>query len=217
MALNYKSSLVRYRRYLQIAQAKPTVWASAFVIMSLVLLIVMLVFALRPTLITIADLSGQIQQNKDLSDKLNEKIAQVQQASSLLNQIHDKLRLVTDAVPATPAWSLWLSKMEFAASSSGVKIQSASLGPVQLIGTDTAVKDNSSLEAKALPEQIKGISFNMVVAGQYEQLKGFIERVENNRRLVVLTSLLMSKDKDGKLLTTTRGVVGYDYVSGLIQ
>ena len=52
MALQYKNSLARYRKYLQVVQSQPLFVASLWVILSLLLVILLVVMAIRPTLVT---------------------------------------------------------------------------------------------------------------------------------------------------------------------
>ena len=54
--LDYRSSLLHYRRYLSVVQKRPILRASLFLILSLILLIILVATALRPTLVTIAGL-----------------------------------------------------------------------------------------------------------------------------------------------------------------
>jgi ABC-type Fe3+-hydroxamate transport system substrate-binding protein len=107
MALDYKSGLARYRRYLQVASERPLWRASAFVIFSLTLVITLVLSALRPTLITIAGLLGQINKEQDVVNQLNQKIQTVQQAVQALDNQRHRLSILDGAYPNESSWTSW--------------------------------------------------------------------------------------------------------------
>src|SRR3989304_6607354 len=119
MALDYKSSLSRYRRYLQMVQSRPLLATSLWVILSLVLLIVLLVLALRPTLITIADLVSKINQQREISVKLDDQILAVQGALTSLQGARDQLYLLDLGLPKEAAWDELAVNLQGMASGSG--------------------------------------------------------------------------------------------------
>ncbi len=209
MALDYKSSLARYRRYLQVAQDRPLFRASLFVVFSLILLVAMLVLALRPTMVTIAGLLGQIQQQKEVSKKLNDKIILVQEARANIERIRPQLVFLDQALPTTPEWSGWMQDLQQMASESGLTVTAGNVGGVQIAGTPpssvTAIKE----EKTTLPNGISGISFTISLTGQYQQLRSFLSAVEGKRRLAVLTDTKLSRDASGVLSLTVSGLVGY--------
>ncbi|HJZ05296.1 hypothetical protein A2634_00790 [Candidatus Amesbacteria bacterium RIFCSPHIGHO2_01_FULL_48_32] len=194
MALDYKSSLARYRRYLQVVQQKPLWQASLYVILSLVLTIVLVVSALRPTLITIAGLWGQIEQGKLIEERMDQKIAVIQQARQEYENNAPRLGLLDEALPTRTAWSLFVTSLGGFASQSGVVIETISIGPLAGEKRDEIAGTGAG-----------GLDFSLTVAGEYPQLKRFIDTLENSRRLVVLTDVTLSHDEDGAL---TAGVTG---------
>ena len=65
-----------------------------WVVLSLILLIILMVLALRPTLVTISTLLGQIQQQKEISQKLDDKTLSVTTALKTLDSVKEKLPLL---------------------------------------------------------------------------------------------------------------------------
>ncbi len=205
MALDYKSSLVRYRRYLQVASEKPLWRASAFVIFSLVLAIVMLVSALRPTMVTISGLLGQIKQQKEIAAKLDKKIFQVQEATRVLESSRDRLQLLSQAVPSTSDWNSFSDRVLIEASRSGVVVNSLGFGVFPVLGKYDLPVD----EKRVLPAQTNQVGFSVSVLGQYFNLIQFEEVLENLRRIVVITGVQFNKDEKGELNMTIKGYLGY--------
>src|SRR3989344_745526 len=167
MALDYKSSLVRYRRYMQLVQEKPMIKASLYVTFSLVLMIILLVLALRPTLVTIAGLAGEIRTKSELSEQLNDKILKLQDAASLLSQNRDRLKLLDEAVPEVTEWLRLVAALESMASGSGIVVTEMSLGPAQVAGEEIVANTTNAPTGltETLPEGVSGLNFRVTATG----------------------------------------------------
>ena len=178
--------------------------------MSLILVVVLLVVAIKPTATKIAELMGQINQERELSAKLNDKIIQDQQVAQLLEQSKEKLPVLTDGLPLTPEWKKWEGDMESLATQSGVQIDEISIGGVQLKGSyiPTAA-DKNKLQSVSLPSEITGIAVNLTVTGQYSQFRQFMELLEKTRRINISSSVMIDKQKDGSLKLSIDGQIGY--------
>ena len=211
MALNYKSSLVRYRRYLAAAEADPVWKASLFVILSLILLLFMILFAIRPTVITIAGLIANIKEQKILSARLADKIDTVRDASDLLSQQKENITLLDQALPASPEWSGWVDAVQKIAESSGVEVMNVLAGPVMVSGRQI-VLPNDRLATQVVnpaPKEVTPIHFSIIAKGDYGTVKDFAEQLEGLRRLAIITNIDVTKTKDGSIETTITGVIGY--------
>ncbi len=209
MALNYKSSLARYRRYLDAAEKNQMWQAGIFVILSLGLILTMVVFALRPTLLTIADLVNQIEEQRALSQRLAQKIDTVRQASDAMANVRDRLVLLDQGLPRQPEWLSWVKSVEAMSTSSGVTIQSISAGPVKEAGASTSATAKSLNQTVSLPDGVERIDFTVVVQGEYEQARKFVEGLENIRRITNVGDVQYAKDTTGAIVTTVKGAVGY--------
>lgn len=202
MALDYKSSLNRYRKYLTAASQQP-LWRAGFVlVLSLVLLIILLLLVLRPTLITISSLLGQINSQREIEQKLDTKIASVQQAQTLLNSLQPKLVYLDHSLPTTADLGIWATAVETIASGSGVAITNFSLADIPLSHIATAAAQLSTLTK---------IDFTISVRGDYSQLAGFVDTLEKLPRLAVLTSVQFSRQNDGGLNLVAQGDINFAY------
>jgi len=211
MALNYKSSLVRYRRYLAAAESDPVWKASLFVILSLLLLLFMILFAIRPTLITIAGLVSDIKEHQILSNRLSEKIDLVRDASDLLSQQRDNLPLLDEGLPTKPEWNEWVLMVEELAKANGIVLENVIAGPVTVEGKQvlTPAEKQSTTEMVELPKGVTPIPFNVIVKGDYEKLSQFASLIERSRRIALVTNITTARNKDGDIVTTITGVIGY--------
>ena len=159
------------------------------VVMSLGLVIILIVSALKPTLVTVAGLLGQIDQEKAIEERVDQKIAVVQKANEELQKYQNRLSILDTAIPQEPAWGDFAQEITQAASESGVELKSLTFGPV---GGSTMVPD------------VLGIVFNLTGAGIYPSLRKFAARIDESRRVTVVSDVTITTD-----LLSIKGVVGY--------
>jgi len=217
MALDYKSGLSRYRRYLQVVRDQPLVRAGIWTAFSLILVIVMITMALRPTLVVIAGLLGQIRQNKEIVAKLDDKIVKIQQASSELDRVSPRLPMLDQAVPTESGWESLSKEFVGIASQSGVQLLAVNVGPAVVSGKWEAGKT----EVSTLSSEISQLNFSVSATGTYEKLKQMVDLIENTRRLNVLTNVQFTsvKNKAGEIELSVyiKGVAVYMPTADLQQ
>lgn len=212
MALDYKSSVGRYRRYLQLMQSRPLYAASLWTICSLILMIVLVTFALRPTLITIVGLLSQIEQQKELSTRLDTKIAQIQKATAELSANKERLQLLKEAIPDGSEWEKVVEKIQTTANDNQVSLSRLYINGVPILGPalpPTIVTNQS--EKINLPEGIKGVNFEITASGAYPNLMGMAEALENMRRVIIFSNVRLTKNIEaGKLILNVKGQAIYE-------
>lgn len=208
MALNYKSSLSRYRRYLQVVQSQPLFATSLWVIFSLVLLIVLLVLALRPTLITIADLMSKIQQQREISARLEDQILVVQEALTNLGGVRDQVYLLDLGLPKDALWDKLAENLYGMASVSGVTLEDVIVNKVPLTPSELVEKKQESIKTST-PRGIFPIRFTVVANGDYEQVKKMVELVEKMGRVSIINSMKIETPKEGGFKVTIQAETGY--------
>lgn len=195
MAIDYKSSLVRYRRYLLTIQRKPLWGASLFLVLSLLLVVILLVAALRPTMITIATLFGQIKQGEKLETRMDNKIRVLDQARQEYQKYETDVQILEQAIPSVVGWDNWADYVMSSASSSGVAVKTLSFGE-ETSGTKF-VGDTP------------GITFTLTAAGEYEQLKSFIASLGKAKRLSKISDMIMAPANNPDYALSLNGIIGY--------
>lgn len=163
--------------------------ASLYVTLSLGLVIVLVASALRPTLITIAELVGQLEQNQSLEEQMDEKIALIHQARQVYSQNEARFAVLDEALPAGSEWSRFAAGVEQMATDSGLLLKSISIGPLYT--------------AKAA----EGVAFTLQADGTYDQIKGFVAGLKNSRRLALISKVSISKSKEGLLSAGISGTL----------
>lgn len=177
-SLEYKGSLHRYRRYLQSVQQKPLLRASFYLILSLTLVIILVFAALRPTLITITSLFGQIRQQNELEQRLDKKIGLIKKAQLELTTATNKLVFLDEALPLTAHIGPWTDTIDSIASQSG------------LIANQVVV---NTIPA-ARPWSEDAFAFDITISGPYSQLYQFLQILQSVRRLIVIDAFQITRD-----------------------
>ncbi len=193
MAIDYRNSLTHYRKYLQIIQKRPMWRATLFVTLSLLLLIVLLVFALRPTLVTIAGLTGEIQSKRDIEFQLKTKIANLQSMVQTYQKIQPQLYLIDDALPIQSKFGDLSGYLVKSATQAGVVVDSIALG-------------NINLANQTPPNQgLSDIEFTINFKGSYTQIHDMLYKIENSRRLMSISSVQIARGNSGQLIANIKG------------
>lgn len=208
MALDYKSSLTRYRRYLQLVRSRPLFTTSMWVILSSILVIVLLVVALKPTLVTISGLLGQIRQQKEISVKLDKKISLVQQAITEMNSVADVQPLLENALPENADWSVIATTLAQIATQSGLVVSDLVIDKIPL-GPNEPLVTSDQKYVPQVPQGIIPIRFTLTLAGDYTQMRKVVSDLEGWGRVIMITSIDISTDKKGVLIMVLEGEAGY--------
>lgn len=195
MAIDYRNSLARYRKYLQAAQTKPMWRATLFVTLSLSLLIILLMFALRPTLVIIAELLGKIKTETQVLAQLDDKISVMQGLIQKYQSIQPQMHLLDSGLPIQSQYALWGKYLENAGLISGSKASNITLTNINL--------SKSTANSEGLTE----IGFSMTAQGTYDQVRDLISLIEKSRRISNISDVQISKSTDGSLIANIKGNV----------
>lgn len=187
MALDYRNSLARYRKYLQVAGKRPLFRATLFVTLSLLLLIVLVFFALRPTFTTIGGLVGDIRTKKEILARLDSKISNIQKMVTAYQNIQVDLPLLDSALPVGAQFSAVSKYLE------SLGVESISLNKINLSSETPPT------------EGLSEIDLSMAFTGSFQQLHDLLYKLENSLRIIHVTEVLISKNTGGILTTTIKG------------
>jgi Tfp pilus assembly protein PilO len=207
---NTLGSYRRYSRYYsnfkQFYQKKQ-VRVYTELILSLLTIIFFLVFAIRPTLITIASLINEIDEKKILVQKLDNKINTLNLAQAEYERVKDKLFLIDEALPQNSEFSLLIRQVEALARRNGLAINSIQFETTQLKGEKT-IMTNVRVQEKN-EKGPPGASLTIELLGEYEQLKFFIFDVVGFRRLTIPEEYSFEIDEEGGALTLSLDIKAF--------
>lgn len=157
-----------------------------------------LLFAISPTLSTIANLKKQIQDSRFVDDKLTLKISALSSLSQGYEAISNDLSYLTNAVPKVPDATTLTAQIQSIADNSSIQISDIQISPIEL----TTVSPISTSSA---------FSFQIDANGDYQSTKTFINGLINMQRVISIDSLnVTGNSQDTQVLQlNVRGTAYY--------
>jgi len=183
MALGWRGQYFRYKEFfLNIANVyrqRPNLRVFLEIILSLSTVTVFLLFALKPTALTIISLIQEIGKKRETITTLDQKIGNLRTATTLLSQNRSNLPLIDSAVASTPKVDAVTKQVQGVAAKNGVTLSGLSIGQTVLFGKQDAPKKSTDLNP--LPQNAKEMSVAITARGGYTNLLTFLADLENLR------------------------------------
>ena len=184
MALGWRGSYTRYKEFFlnitELYKKRADLRAFLEIILSLSTVIVLLLFALKPTVLTIIDLLQQIEEKQSTLSALTQKVADLQVAGNLLQRNQGFIPNINVAVPSRPNPNTLSEQALGLAAKNSASILGVSINQITLMGLDTG---KGVPGIKPLPANAKEMSFSISVRGAFSNLAAFIRDFENLRNL----------------------------------
>lgn len=182
----YSQDLRRYYRL-------PAVQVSLTLVLSLFLLAIFIVFALRPTLLSIATLQKTIAESKATLKQLDTKVSYLQKAATQLETLKPFLPILNTNIPNNGAMYAPLTKaIESLANQTGVTLGNESLGGTllfsRILSPFTPSKNQSVV---ALP-------FSVKASGSYPNVMAFLTKLLSMERIVVVDAVTIAQEAGAK-------------------
>jgi Tfp pilus assembly protein PilO len=146
--------------------------------------------AIKPTMVTIASLVKEIRDEKEVAQKLENKLKNLAQAQREYSALKPKLHLIEASLPQTPQVSLFLGQVEVLAQKSGLKLSGVQTRDVTLKGKKiTFEKKRKGQEKSPYPSFI----INFSLSGDYPAIENFLRSISNLRRMVDIKSFSIKR------------------------
>lgn len=194
----------------------PLVQAAVTVILSLFTVSFFGIFAIKPTLSTIAGLMREIKDKKIVSQQLDAKVEALSLGQTSYEKIKPYLERIENAVPAEALFLRLISEIKLLALEDQVALETASFDNFylvnqggDLVSPQEAVPVDKKQEAK--PEEAKAktqeskpneLVFSLSLSGDYKNLKKFVADLTKIDRLVLVEKSQFktepSQEKDEK-------------------
>ena len=163
-------------------------------VLSIVALSFLGLFAINPTLSTIARLNKELSDNKKTDRQLQQKISSLSILGQKYNSLQDNLPFVLSSIPNNPEVPLLLSQLQSIIKNADLTITSLQSFQVEAVSSNTKNKKYSSY------------SFSFSGNGSYENIAKFISTLLNMQRIISLDNFSISKsNQSGLLQITLRG------------
>lgn len=193
--INTRQEYARYGRYFQdlkeVYEKRPEVRASLELLLSLLTISFFIVFAIRPTALTISDLYSQIRSQKEIEETLSQKLSSLSRARQNYTKEQSRLPLIDDAFPKEPAPDSYLRQIEGLTVAHGVSLISYAVEQTLLYGKKPpSFVASEDLEVKKKESNpLKNVRTAFSVTGQYQNVLGFVDELESMRKIFKIDTM----------------------------
>jgi hypothetical protein len=190
MAPNWRKEYSRYQilfaKVLEVYRKRPDVKTFLELVLTLSTVLVFVVFALKPTVITIVQLLKDIKTKETLIAQMDTKIKALATAQSLFTQEARRISLVTKSVPEQALPENFTRQLEGLAQKDAVTLSGVSINELTLFGKSLQKvnqKDVTFLQGAG------EVLFSANTTADFTALLPFLKDVEKLLRPVVFDSL----------------------------
>ncbi len=205
MAIGWKHDYYRYKEFflniLSVYNSKPNLKIYLELILSIVTIIIFSIFAIKPTVLTIVELSKEIESKTATIAELNQKISNLQKASNLLQTNSEKLQYLDQAIPNSSSPETLIKQFEKIALSSNVQIVGMSSSDIVMKGVPPAKQ--KSADVSNVFGDISELPFSITVSGEYQNLSSYLKSIEYLRRPIKIDSIIVNANttENGKIIS----------------
>ncbi len=143
--------------------------------------------AIKPTLLTTADLIKEIEDKEELDKKLSQKMAALASAQLEYQMVEDRLDLIDQAIPSSAQLLFFLKTIE--------KICSEELVIIESMGVSKVPEefDLNSITQGKIPDfsiiEKDTLSVRVSLSSDYQSIRNVVERLRKNRRLILVEGI----------------------------
>jgi hypothetical protein len=194
MTLGWRGQYSKYREFslnlLALYKGRSDLQAFLEIILSLTTLIIFIVFAIKPTAITIVGLTQEIKTKEETLSNLNQKITDLQVAYKLVSENEEVIPILDTAIFNIPQPDTIAKQVLGIAQKNSVTVSGMSMGKTVFVG-DIALADDAD-KLDPISEGAKTMSLSFNANGDYTNLIAFLTDLENSRVPVRIDMLTMS-------------------------
>lgn len=182
----FKHSSLNSTAYsLKAMSQKPVFQVSTALMLTLFAILFFGVFAIRPTLSTIAELIRKIDEQKIIVEKLNKKSSALATAQSEYLLVENKLPLVSAAIPPEHKTDLLLQQIESVAAGLQLPLSSIQVDSID-IPTDP--------EASRIVDGIVELPLSITLESPYPSLRSMLELLTRLKRFMTVETITFVVD-----------------------
>ena len=148
------------------------------------------IVAIKPTLLTTADLIKEIEDKEELDKKLSQKMAALASAQLEYQMVEDKLDLIDQAIPSSAQLLFFLKTIEKICSEELVIIESMNVSKVPEEFNTNSITQEKIPDFSAIEKDT--LSVRVGLSGDYQSIRNIVERLRKNRRLMLVEGITFS-------------------------
>lgn len=176
----------KYSKYLELMPdfKKQKTQKFTTVVLTLLAIIILAIFAINPTLSTVANLQKQLEDAKFVADKLEKKINNLSILQTKYNNIQNDLPTVYEAIPKKSEVPKLTGQIQSVLNESGM----------QLI----------SIQSSEIVEVTRGkfylYNFDLTASGDYQTMENFLEKLIGMQRVTDIKNINISNSSTSESL-----------------
>ena len=183
--------------------AHPVAKVSLGLILSIITIGFFALVAIKPTLETMSNLLKEIEEKRDVDQRLAQKISALATAQRELNQKGEAAKVLDRSVPTTPQFTFLLKKLEKLAAENNLTFVSlvSSAAPPERT-------PHSGIELESIP-------LILSFSGEYNNIRTFILALTNIDRLISIddVDIVPPSEKEAKNLTVSFNVRAFAFTA----
>lgn len=195
MQINKKSFQDFYKNKIPPQFKEKKVQDLTAVILTLIAFSLFGIFAISPTLSTIAELQKQLEDNKFINDQLEKKITNLGLLQQKYNLLQDALKIISAAIPEKSTTPFFVGQIQNLAQEADVTLTGLQTLELELSKTEEGLQKYSSF------------NFSLAVQGPYENVLDFMSNLANFERIADFDAISINKnsEKTSEFKLTVRG------------
>ena len=209
MAQSWRGSYTRYKGFFlnisALYKKRSDIRAFLEIILSLSTVIIFLIFALKPTAVTIINLLQQIKERKATLSTLTQKVNDLQTAAGIIQQNQNYIPDIDIAVPVSPNPDIFSEQVEGLAVKDTVSILGISINQIPLIGDLTSKGTGKYMP---LPDGANEMPFSVSIKGNFSDIISFIHDFGNMRIATKVDTLSINSSTSDSGLTIVAVISG---------
>lgn len=164
----------KYAKYLELIPdfKKEKTQKFTTIVLTLIAIIILAIFAINPTLSTIANLQKQLDDAKFVTTKLQEKINDLSILQTKYNSIAPDLPVIYDAIPKNSQVPMLTGQIQALAKTSNI-----------------ALVDFQANEITKTPQNFSFYSFSLSANGNYNDILNFLDQLVSMQRVTDIESI----------------------------
>ncbi|HTK03293.1 MAG TPA: hypothetical protein VL401_00795 [Alphaproteobacteria bacterium] len=210
MALGWHGQYIRYREFFlnisSLYKQRADLRAFLEVILSLSTVILFLLFALRPTALTIISLLQEIKEKQTTIASLNQKLSNLKTANTVFEENQSNIPIIETSIATSPEPNLITHQLELLGVKNSVNVLGISVGQIILVGTAPVKK--SSTDVKPMPGGARDMPLSFSISGNFPNLLAFIRDLENLRTIIRIDTVTINSSHNNNEQVITAAISG---------
>lgn len=169
------------------------------IILTLIAVSLFGLFAINPTLSTIAKLQKELEDNQFIDNSLRQKISNLSVLQQKYSALQNDLPIILNTIPQDSQIPLVMGEIQSLVKQSNIQLESLQNFQVEL------VKDND------INNKYYSFEFSVSGFGSYDDISKFINSLASMQRLIDIKALAVNRqtDTNASLRFTLRGIAFY--------